>query len=99
MGKNIATNIIDLLYSLIRDPDLLVAANAINALNEILQDEGGIAINSKMIIYLLNKLKEFNEWGQCIILELVSKYHTRSENELLDIMVWNFLMENGLMMS
>ena len=76
-----------MMYSLIRDPDLLVASNAINALNEMLQDEGGIAINSKMIIYLLNKLKEFNEWGQCIILELVSKYQTRSENELIDIMV------------
>ncbi len=27
------------------------------------QDEGGIAISSKMIVYLLNRLKEFNEWG------------------------------------
>lgn len=36
--------------------------NAIEALREILQDGGGIAISGKMIIYLLNRMKDFNEW-------------------------------------
>ena len=31
--------------------------------------------------------KEFNEWGQVTILELVAKYQPKSENELFDIMV------------
>jgi AP-4 complex subunit beta-1 len=32
-------------------------------LNEILASEGGMALSSKMIVYLLNRIKEFNEWG------------------------------------
>lgn len=79
-------NNIDILYSLIRDPDPVVSANSIMALDEILQEEGGIAINSKMIIYLLNRIKEYNEYGQSVILELVAKYKPRTEAELLDIM-------------
>jgi vesicle coat complex subunit len=57
------SNTIDILYSLIRDPDPLVSTNSIMALDEILQEEGGIAINTKMITYLLNRIKvivEFN---------------------------------------
>ena len=48
---------------MIRDTDSFVLVNAIEALKEILVDEGGIAISSKMVIYLLNRLKELNEWG------------------------------------
>jgi len=48
---------------MIRDPDTLVVANSIEALREILMDDGGIAISSKMVIYLLNRLKEFQECG------------------------------------
>ena len=54
------TNIIDILYALIRDPNPLVSTNSLMALDEILQEEGGIAINSKMIIYLLNRIKAIN---------------------------------------
>jgi len=54
------TNIIDILYSLIRDPNPLVSTNSLMALDEILQEEGGIAINTKMIIYLLNRIKAIN---------------------------------------
>ena len=55
-------NIVEQLYLLIRDFDSNVVSNSIWALNEILQDEGGIAINTKMITYLLNKLKvNFNK--------------------------------------
>ena len=50
-------NIVEQLYLLIRDFDSNVVSNSIWALNEILQDEGGIAINKKIITYLLNKLK------------------------------------------
>jgi AP-4 complex subunit beta-1 len=48
---------------MIKDNDTLVIINAIEALNEILVNEGGMAVSSKMIIYLLNRIKEFNEWG------------------------------------
>lgn len=65
MDKEIVqkTEIVETLYSLIKDVNPLVIQNAIEALNEILYDDGGIATSSKMVIYLLNRIKEFNEWG------------------------------------
>lgn len=57
------TDIVESLYKMIRDNDPFVLVNAIEALKEILFNDGGIAISSKMVIYLLNRLKEFNEWG------------------------------------
>jgi len=86
MNTSDLSNIIDILYSLIRDPNPLVSTNSLMALDEILQEEGGIAINPKMIIYLLNRIKEYDEYGQSIVLELVAKYKPRNESELLDIM-------------
>ena len=82
------TDIINKLYKLIKDADQLVVSNAIVALNEILQNEGGIAINQKMIVYLLNRLKDFDEWGMSIILNLVARYAPRNNEELFDILVW-----------
>lgn len=52
-------DLIDTLYHLIRDTDTLVVISSINSLNEILESEGGIAISRKMIVYLLNRFKEF----------------------------------------
>ena len=46
---------------MIKDTDPLVIINAIHVLNEILHDEGGISVSNKMIVYLLNRLKDFNE--------------------------------------
>ena len=57
------SDIVDSLYKMIKDNDPLVIMNAIEALNEILSAEGGMALSSKMIVYLLNRAKEFNEWG------------------------------------
>ena len=57
------TDIVESLYKMIRDNDPFVLVNAIEALKEILFNDGGISISSKMVIYLLNRLKEFNEWG------------------------------------
>lgn len=79
-------NIVDTLYLLIKDSDPIVVQNALVALNEVMVDEGGMALNNKIIIYLLNKLKEFNEWGQAIVLDLVAKYEPKNESETLDIM-------------
>ena len=77
---------IDNLYELIRDGDSLVSCNAILALNEILGDEGGIAINRRMVIYLLNRINGYSEFAQSIVFDLVAKYQPQDENELFDIM-------------
>jgi AP-4 complex subunit beta-1 len=65
---------VDTLYSMMRDRDPQVVINCIQVLSEILMDEGGIAVNQAIIHYLLTRLKEFNDWGQCVVLEMVSKY-------------------------
>jgi hypothetical protein len=58
-----------------------VVANCINALNEILAGEGGMAINRPIIHHLLNRMKEFNEWSQCVVLELVSEEGRTEQGE------------------
>ena len=66
------TDIVESLYKMIRDNDPFVLVNAVEAIKEIMSNDGGIAISSKMVIYLLNRLKEFNEWGQVSVLGICS---------------------------
>ncbi|CAG9316259.1 unnamed protein product [Blepharisma stoltei] len=77
---------INTLYELIRDPDPTVSSNAIIALNEILENEGGIAINRKMCIYLLNRIHQFNEFGQSTIFDIIARYVPQDDEEMLDIL-------------
>lgn len=72
------TEFLDTLYKLTRDHDALVVINAIEAINEIRANKGGIEIQRPLIIHLLNRIKEFNEWGQSIILDLTAKYAPQS---------------------
>jgi AP-4 complex subunit beta-1 len=80
------TDFVEQLYNKLNDPDSDVVINAIYALNEILVDEGGMAINKKIIYHLLNKLRDFHEWGQCVVLELIIKYQPGSDYELFDFL-------------
>lgn len=68
------SSIIDTLYGLLRDPDTLVIVNTLNCLNEILAEDGGVVVTKKMVIYLLNRIKEFNEYGQNLIIQTLNKY-------------------------
>ncbi len=68
------TDLVDTLYKMLRDRDPQVVANCIVALDEILKAEGGMVINKQIIHHLLNRVKEFNEWSQCIVLEKVAHY-------------------------
>ncbi len=77
------TEIIDKLYDMLRDRDAQVVANVVNCLNEILQDEGGMALNKSIVVHLLNKLNYPNEWAQCAVLELVARYRP-PQKEILD---------------
>lgn len=80
------TDLVDILYNMLKDKDTQVITNVIHALNEILQSEGGMVVNSSIVLYLLNRIKEYNEWGQCVVLELVAKYKPADENQMFDIM-------------
>ena len=51
------SDLVDTLYTMLRDRDAQVVANCICALNEVLQMEGGMAINKPIIHHLLNRMK------------------------------------------
>ena len=81
-----STDLVDTLYKMLRDRDPQVVANCICALDEILKAEGGMVINKQIIHHLLNRMKEFNEWSQCIVLDKVARYKPAQQQEIFDIM-------------
>lgn len=84
IGKD--TTILNRLYELLRDKDSYVVINSLRALDEILQEEGGVVINNKIVLHLISMLKDFNEWGQIYVITLLKKYIPDSQDELFAIM-------------
>ena len=96
----IRTDLVDILYNMLKDKDTQVITNVIHALNEVLYNESassssgsggaqatsGMVINHAIMLYLLNRIKEFNEWGQCLLLDLCAKYTPKDEAAVFDIM-------------
>ncbi|CAG8472569.1 10611_t:CDS:10 [Cetraspora pellucida] len=80
------TDLIDQLYKTLGDRDSEVVANSVVALNEILDSQGGMTINKKIALYLLQRIRDFNEWHQCLILNTLVKYKPSEEDEVYDIM-------------
>ncbi|XP_022076321.1 AP-4 complex subunit beta-1 [Acanthochromis polyacanthus] len=85
-SSEIDAAVVNELYSLLRDPDPVVMVNCLRALEEILKDEGGVAINKPITHHLLNRLKECDIWGQCEVLRVLQRYRPQSEDELFDIL-------------
>ena len=81
-----STSFVDQLYNLLRDRDTGVVTNVIVALQEILRSEGGMAVNQPIIHHLLTRIKDFSEWGQCQVLDLVARYKPENDTELFGIM-------------
>mmetsp|Transcript_7655 Transcript_7655/g.11522 ORF Transcript_7655/g.11522 Transcript_7655/m.11522 type:complete len:834 (-) Transcript_7655:328-2829(-) len=77
---------IDILYDMLRDVDGTVVTNCIVVLDEIMLEEGGIAINTAIIHHLLGRLNDFNEWGLGAVLRLVTRYEPESDQETYGIM-------------
>ncbi|KAM7493242.1 hypothetical protein LguiB_027851 [Lonicera macranthoides] len=83
-------------HLMLHDRDAQVVANCLSALQEIWSLEASTSeeasrerealLSKPVIYYFLNKIKEFSEWAQCIVLELVSKYVPVDSNEIFDIM-------------
>ncbi|KAM9855517.1 AP-4 complex subunit beta-1 [Aulostomus maculatus] len=78
--------VVNELYSLLRDPDPVVMVNCLRALEEILKEEGGVAINKPITHHLLNRLKECDVWSQSEVLRILQRYRPQSEDELFDIL-------------
>jgi AP-4 complex subunit beta-1 len=79
-------NLVDILYRMLRDKDPQVVCNCLATLNEILASEGGVVVNRNITHYLLNRLKEFNEWGQCSVMEVLMRYTPSDEEEMIDML-------------
>ncbi|XP_056278333.1 AP-4 complex subunit beta-1 isoform X3 [Pseudoliparis swirei] len=79
-------SVVNELYGLLRDPDPVVMVNCLRALEEVLKEEGGVAINKPITHHLLNRLKQCDMWGQCEVLRVLQRYRPQSEDELFDIL-------------
>ncbi|XP_002516577.2 beta-adaptin-like protein A [Ricinus communis] len=83
-------------HLMLRDPDTQVVANCLCALQEIWSAEASTSeealrekeslISKAVIFNFLNRIKEFSEWAQCLVLDLLSKYVPSDSNEIFDIM-------------
>ncbi|CAL9072091.1 unnamed protein product [Musa textilis] len=81
---------------MLTDPDAQVVANCLFVLQEIWNLEANKSeeasreretiLSKKIVYYLLNRIKEFNEWAQCLVLELVAKYIPSDTDDIFDIM-------------
>ncbi|XP_038048762.1 AP-4 complex subunit beta-1-like [Patiria miniata] len=79
-------DIVNTLYEMLRDKDVIVITNCLMALEELLLQEGGVVINQKIAHYLINRLSDFTEWAQCCILQLLLKYRPENDEETFDMM-------------
>ena len=91
----------DSLYSMLSDRDPLVVANCVAALEEvcmwktnytssqeqILAVEGGIVLSKEIAHTLFNRLKEFPDWSQCVIMGVLVRYVPSNQDEVFDILV------------
>ncbi|XVE97541.1 hypothetical protein REPUB_Repub03eG0028200 [Reevesia pubescens] len=83
-------------HLMLNDSDTQVVANCLSALQEIWSAEASTSeeasrerealISKPVIYYLLNRIREFSEWAQCLVLELVTKYVPLESSEIFDIM-------------
>eukprot|EP00457_Paulinella_chromatophora_P002126 gb/GEZN01002130.1/.p1 GENE.gb/GEZN01002130.1/~~gb/GEZN01002130.1/.p1 ORF type:complete len:811 (-),score=160.01 gb/GEZN01002130.1/:195-2393(-) len=81
-----SSDLVDVLYDMLKDKHTGVVASVIASLNEILENEGGMTINKQIIMYLLNRIKQFSEWDQILVLQLAAKYTPADDNEMFSIM-------------
>lgn len=79
-------NLLDRLYNFLKDPNKAVVASTINAIEEIMSEEGGMNINSKIVLYLMNRFTEFDCYGKTQVCALLLRYTPRNKEEMFNIM-------------
>lgn len=76
-----------ILHRMLHDVDAVVVTNVIIVLEELLLEQGGMDISQEIVLGLLNRISEFNEWGLNLVLDVVvSRYVPASEDETYAIM-------------
>jgi AP-4 complex subunit beta-1 len=71
---------------MVTDVDATVTTNVLMALEELKLSIGGVEPTSELIMHLLNRLGEFSEWGLNVILDILSRYCPKTEDETFAIM-------------
>ena len=61
--------LVNRLYQILRDPDPSVVTFTLQTLNIVLQKEGGVRVNKKMVRYLLTKIVHYGEREFCFVLD------------------------------
>lgn len=79
-------NLVNQFYNMLRSPHAVVVVAVINVLNEVLEDQGGMATNTKIISYLLGRIKDFNDYGASVVFDLIARYTCRDEKETLYVL-------------
>ena len=77
---------IDTVKQMIADRDAQVVSNVIVCLSEVQRTTGGITITRGLCVRLLKKIKQFNDWSQCIVLDFLWHYEPGSNKECFHIM-------------
>ncbi|KIY91802.1 AP-4 complex subunit beta [Monoraphidium neglectum] len=88
MSPDTVTNsgIVDQVRSLLyQDPDPQVVANCLQMVVQV-EPMARLASNKQFVYHLVNRLKDFSEWAQCAVLELVSHYRPSGESEVYDLL-------------
>jgi len=80
------SQLVNRLYSLIRDKDPVVIVNCLISLENILQSEGGVVINRNIARHLLHQMNEFPESQILIVIRFLMKYKPHNEQDALDSM-------------
>ena len=84
--------IVDKLYGFLKDPNKYVVESSIHCLNEIMAEEGGMVINNKIVLYLVHRFDDFDNYGKQTVLSVLSRYKPKNDEEMFSIM--NLLEES-----
>ncbi|EDQ89747.1 uncharacterized protein MONBRDRAFT_16817 [Monosiga brevicollis MX1] len=79
-------NLAESLHAMIHDRDAQVVANAVIALEEVLAARGGIMLTQEVAYMLFNRLREFTEWKQCAVMNVLLRYKPASDDEVFSIL-------------
>ena len=80
------SGMIDTVKAMINDKDPQVVSNVIVCLSEVQRTTGGIVMTRGLCIRLLKRIKQFNDWSQCIILDFLYHYEPSNQKECFSIM-------------
>jgi hypothetical protein len=80
---------------LYQDADAQVVANCLQLLTR-LEPPARLAADKALVYHLLNRLRDFSEWAQCAVLELVAHHRPTTEGEVrLSVRVFSFAAGRG----